>query len=67
MENEKENFDFELVTHEGSPLKPAKNARGTQRHMGALEENMQVVILPGYDEEDAQGLAHEAHKQQTPG
>lgn len=67
MKNERENLDYELVTHEGSPLKPAKDARGTQRHMGALEENMQVVTAPSYDEEDEPSMARQAHKQQTPG
>ena len=67
MKNERENFDFELVTHEAAPLKPAKNARGTQRHMGALEDNMQVVTAPSYDEEDEAQMARQAHKQQTPG
>lgn len=63
----RETFDFDLVTHEGSPLKPAVNARGTQRHMGALEENMQSVILPSYEDEDEQMPVLQAHKQQTPG
>ena len=67
MNNERENLDFEMVSHEGSPLKPAQNSRGTQRHMGALEDNMQVVSPPSYDEEDEQSLARQAHKQQTPG
>lgn len=67
MKTERENFDFELVTHEGSPLKPARNARGTQRHMGALEDNMQVVVQPSFDNEDEETLARDAHKQQTPG
>ncbi len=63
----RENFDFELVTHEGSPLKPAVNARGTQRHMGALEDNMQAVSLPNYEDEDEQMPVRQAHKQQNPG
>ena len=67
MDNERENFDFELVSHEGSPLKPARDSRGTQRYMGALEENMQVVVQPSYDNEDEQSMARQAHKQQTPG
>ena len=67
MDNETSNFDFEMVTHEGSPLKPAKNSRGTQRHMGALEDNMQVVVQPSYDNDDEKSQAVQAHKQQTPG
>ncbi len=67
MNNERENFDFDLVSHEGSPLKPARNSRGTQQYMGALEDNMQVVVLPSYDDDDEQSMARQEHKQQTPG
>lgn len=63
----RDNGESDLVTHEGSPLEPAVNSRGTQRHMGALEENMQVVSLPAYDEEDEQMPARQSHKLQTPG
>jgi hypothetical protein len=63
----RENIDFELVTHEGSPLKPAVNSRGTQRHMGALEDNMQSVILPSYEDEDEQMPVRQSHKQQNAG
>jgi hypothetical protein len=70
MEDEarnRETLESELVTHEGSRLEPAINARGTQQHMGALEDNMQVVSLPTYDEEDEQMPARQSHKLQTPG
>lgn len=62
-----ETFDFELVTHEGSPLIPAVNSRGTQRYMGALEDNMQVVVLPSYEDDDEEMPVLQSHKQQTPG
>ena len=62
-----ESFDFELVTHEGTPLAPAANARGSQRYMGALEDNMQVVVLPSYEDDEEDMPVLQAHKQQTPG
>ncbi|MDB5079445.1 MAG: hypothetical protein JWP00_1369 [Chloroflexi bacterium] len=63
----RENFEFELVSHQGIPSVPAMDSRGTQRHMGALEDNMQEVTLPNYEDDDEQMPVVQAHKQQTPG
>ena len=65
-----EEFDFELVSHQGEALKPLADGKRTQRYMGALEDNMTairppVVDAPSGHEAEERGFRH--HNTLTPG
>lgn len=65
---EAEEFDFELVSHVGDPLKPGQS--GSQRYMGAMEDNMTAIMpltLDSFNSEETSAEDHLHHREMTPG